>query len=609
MGRQASGLRAPDLAPPDRDLGPDGAAHRSTLNVVAAIALPAFALAALAWSHRWTSDDAFIHFRVVDQLLHGNGPVFNAGERVEASTSVAWVMILAAARIVTFAQIRLEYLALFLALGLSVAGLVLASLAALRIVRTTDANPATIIVPFGSLVVVGIRAFWDFSTAGLEMGLVFAWLGACFLASLVFADARAAGRVRRRWPIAMLLGIGPLIRPDLLLFSICFVAAMVLVDRPRRWWRHALLVATAFALPLAYEIFRMGYYAELIPNPAIAKSASGSQWSRGVHYLSDLLTTYQLWLPLLLLALATVFALVALVRSGHSPNVIVVAAVLLGAALHTIYIVRVGGDFMHARLLLPALFAVTMPVAIISVRLRTLVVAACVMGAWAFVSGAHFRFDTHAKRADAIDDERETYIVQSHVAHPVTVHDYAKTPWVAPAIRVRERLHGHERVLVVPASGWYPFPDPARTLSLGNATDERIAFASLRMGAASFAAGTKVYIVDRFGLGDPIGSHLTGEPLVKPGHDKYLPLSWIEGRYASAASVHTLSSLERYGAQLAHNALGCPAPARLLRDVDAPLTLGRFFHNVVDARRNTALGIPYQPKDAVAALCGTQPAP
>ena len=33
------------------------------------------------------SDDGYIYLRVVDQLLAGNGPVFNNGERMEAATS------------------------------------------------------------------------------------------------------------------------------------------------------------------------------------------------------------------------------------------------------------------------------------------------------------------------------------------------------------------------------------------------------------------------------------------------------------------------------------------------------------------------------------------
>ena len=48
----------------------------------AAIGLPVLLLAVLGWSRRWAADDAYIDFRVVDNLLHGLGPVFNAGERV-----------------------------------------------------------------------------------------------------------------------------------------------------------------------------------------------------------------------------------------------------------------------------------------------------------------------------------------------------------------------------------------------------------------------------------------------------------------------------------------------------------------------------------------------
>ena len=43
-------------------------------------------------------DDGFINLRVVSQIKAGNGPVFNAGERVEAATSpeasLAWALTL-----------------------------------------------------------------------------------------------------------------------------------------------------------------------------------------------------------------------------------------------------------------------------------------------------------------------------------------------------------------------------------------------------------------------------------------------------------------------------------------------------------------------------------
>ena len=69
----------------------------------------------MAWQHRWVGDDAFIDFRIVRQLKAGHGPVFNAGERVEAGTSPIWLMILFAADVV--APLRLEWIAVVLGIG------------------------------------------------------------------------------------------------------------------------------------------------------------------------------------------------------------------------------------------------------------------------------------------------------------------------------------------------------------------------------------------------------------------------------------------------------------------------------------------------------------
>ena len=44
----------------------------------------------VGFQRRWISDDGLIVLRTVRNLLAGNGPVFNAGERVEANTSTLW---------------------------------------------------------------------------------------------------------------------------------------------------------------------------------------------------------------------------------------------------------------------------------------------------------------------------------------------------------------------------------------------------------------------------------------------------------------------------------------------------------------------------------------
>ena len=85
-----------------------------------------------AWQRRWIADDGLIVLRTVRNLLAGNGPVFNAGERVEANTSTVWTYLMYLGGWIG-GPVRLEYVALTLALMLSVLGVVLLMLGAGRL--------------------------------------------------------------------------------------------------------------------------------------------------------------------------------------------------------------------------------------------------------------------------------------------------------------------------------------------------------------------------------------------------------------------------------------------------------------------------------------------
>jgi hypothetical protein len=67
------------------------------LAVAAPAYVPAVMIAIAGWSHRWVDEGAFINFRILDQIFSGHGPVFNAGERVEAATSPLWLGVLVVA--------------------------------------------------------------------------------------------------------------------------------------------------------------------------------------------------------------------------------------------------------------------------------------------------------------------------------------------------------------------------------------------------------------------------------------------------------------------------------------------------------------------------------
>ena len=191
----------------------------------AVFALPIALFAVAGWTQRWIVDDGFIYLRVVQQIVSGNGPVFNEGERVEAFTSPLWLAALSVADLV--APIRLEWLAVGLGIALSAVGLSLMMAGAAALVRRT--GPGALLVPFGALVLPALIPVWIFQTSGLENGLVLCWLGAC-----LFVLARWARSTRRMpWQVAVVIGLGWLVRPELVLFSAVFVLAVLAVE-----WSH-----------------------------------------------------------------------------------------------------------------------------------------------------------------------------------------------------------------------------------------------------------------------------------------------------------------------------------------------------------------------------------
>src|SRR5262249_31073938 len=131
----------------------------------------------MGWRHRWVEEDAFLNFRVVDQIRAGHGAVFNIGQRVEVFTSTLWLgMLLVARSVLPF--VHIEYLSIAGGLVLTGLGLWWAERGAAAL---WDRVPVRTFVPLGAVVVAVIPASWDWATSGLENGLSVAWLGALML--------------------------------------------------------------------------------------------------------------------------------------------------------------------------------------------------------------------------------------------------------------------------------------------------------------------------------------------------------------------------------------------------------------------------------------------
>jgi arabinofuranosyltransferase len=599
------------------------ASRRTRLVQGGVLAVPSAVLLALAWDHRWMTDDAFINLRVVRMIQAGHGPVFNVGERVEVTTSPLWVWILALGDWVL--PVALEWVAVLLGLVGAVGGLALATAGAARLHRR--ASPAAgFLVPAGAAVVAALTPMWDFSTSGLEGGLTFGWLGLTGYVLARWATRHPDDDSRLGAWGAVAIGLGTLVRPDLALVTVPALAGVLVAQwHEDRWLDRVRLVAVALAAPVAYEVFRMGYFASLVPNTALAKNGGRSRWDVGWHYLRDLVQPYWLVVPLVaLLAVVLVPAVVRAWRAGRPRVAVGLAAVPVGGLLDGLYVVRVGGDYMHGRLLLPALFALMVPVAAVPLpalgpglgrglgglralpsRLRSAEGlaggAALATLVWSVVCVASLRPGTPVPFLFSSDARAGN--VRAYGEHAVTAADQGWAP-------DDPRSQFPPDVLVLVNDQPVPVDPPA---------DLRTpASAGFGIGVPGYARGPDVHVIDMLGLADPVTSRFE---LTRPGptgHEKPVPPAWLAARISTgpvdpAVLPHPFvghplweSPDDRLDAdaEAARAAMRCGDLRDLSDAVRSPMTPGRFLSNLVSAPRFTRVTVPADPEAARDRFCG-----
>lgn len=566
-----------------------------------------------AWERRWIADDGLIVLRTVRNLLAGNGPVFNVGERVEANTSTVWTYLVYAFSWLT--QVRLEYVVLGIALGLSTAAIVVMMLGTARLYRGSSlaAGGTLLLLPAGALVYIAVPPARDFATSGLETCLVLFWLALIWWLLVRWSQASVPSNLSIV-VLAFFAGLGPLVRPELAIVAVIALAMVFLAPGSSVKLRLA-MVASAALVPVGYQIWRMGYYALPYPNTAVAKDAGGAKWSQGFAYLGNLVGPYLLWLPLLLLA-AAIAILWAFRRSTsesdsagadepglvddrsrwqrwcsflRTPTAVVFFAVGSGVVL-CLYSVRVGGDFMHGRVLLPPLFLLLTPVAVLPVRVprqwsgRGLWTCVGLLVAWlGTVVWAFFASNTTGMPEGAIVgksgivDERAFYVLNTGHAHPIRAEDYLDYPRMRAMVETINNTP--DGGLLLPSADytfWFVVPPP-EPIPEGGA-GHNVYF--LNLGMTSMNVGLDVRVLDQMGLAYPLAAHTERLDDGRIGHDKNLYADWVVVDL-QMVSVHPWMPgfLDQKWVSEAGVAINCPQTQDLVTSYRSELTWARFKQN------------------------------
>jgi arabinofuranosyltransferase len=584
-----------------------------------------------AWQRRWIADDGLIVLRTVRNLLAGNGPVFNAGERVEANTSVVWTYLVYIASAMT-RPLQLEYVALALALGLSLGGLAMLMLGTGRLFAPSLVGRRAILLPAGALVYIAVPPARDFATSGLESGLVMAYLGLLWWMMVCWSQAKRARPPGRMFIIALAFvgGLSVLVRPELALIGGAALIMMLIAEPAGR--RRLEIVLAGGLLPVGYQIFRMGYYGLLFPGTALAKDAGGDKWSQGLIYLSNFNGPYLLWVPLLLLAglglvlwpsargykgqkgtVAPSTSGGPLARTVQSPAAVVIF-ILVSGLLQALYWIRQGGDFMHGRVLLAPLLCLLAPVAVVPVvfpegtrltREAGYWLAGGVSALWMSVAGwALWAANSPGLGDDAtrvtytgIVDERRFYAQATGHAHPLTAADYLDYPRMRAILVALNNTP--EGALLLPSGNydqWDLVPPIQPPGAAGPSPGPHAVFFT-NLGMVGMNVALDVRVIDQIGLANPLAAHTARLQHGRIGHDKNLFPDWV---IADGPWVKWYPGVPGYldqkFVQQAEAALKCEGTQQVLNSVRAPMGFHRFLSNLLHSVEYTRYRIDRVPR-------------
>jgi len=290
----------------------------------------------------FTIDDAFITFSHARNFTRGHGLVFTLGERVEATSSLLWAVLL-----VPFEALLPDGSILgskILGVGAIIGTMWCGSKMMSGLVPCSDWRRGLQAVFF--LLLSASTSFIAWSVLGLEHGFMAFLL---ILSVLLFERERANNKgIVSALPTACL----EMCRPEGFMFVGIFVLFRVIEairtthrETRKRCMRWFALLTT---LVVSYEMFGLLYFGHLMPNSAVVKfpSVSSDRIERGLNYfLQGPAAVYAV-------ALAAVTCLLPLAlwrRDGSVSAYRAVSLVLWCALLGQLaFTVVVGGDWMES---------------------------------------------------------------------------------------------------------------------------------------------------------------------------------------------------------------------------------------------------------------------
>ena len=463
-------------------------------------------------SEAWLAEDAAITLRAVENLYLTQGPVYNPGEKTEVFIHPLWFSTL-----VIFRGMGLDssYVAVILGLLLSLAGLLLM----IRTPARSENNEAPfrylhLIIPF---LLAAHPGFRQFGASGMELGLLSVLLG------LFYLKLENHRPVEKPVLLGFLLGLMYLTRPELGLFAVWYgffflweLARERHLGKRQILWRAARAAISILVTAGSWHLFRYLYFGELFPNTYYAKAGLDSYWLQGAKYLFHAVFFGPTsWVILLMVA---AYGYLVYFNSPTTESVnekrrdwFRLVRDLGAPIIMTLYVIRLGGDFMAFRFLLPELIML----AWLARRLFTIPLPTRWNGALSKWDGRPSRTLAVFAAASVIALFIPIPAAKGYIANE-RFHFVSKFERKGPGLIEAENhpwgARGEELSRFQSCLNY-------RTFRIANSQAEARCMEGMGLGYVGLAAGPYVEIIDEQGISDPYVARLPILLRFRPGHE------------------------------------------------------------------------------------------
>ncbi|WP_236175751.1 hypothetical protein [Pseudomonas pseudonitroreducens] len=468
----------------------------------------------------WVTEDAYITFRVIDNLNAGYGLVWNLGERVQVFTHPLWLFLLSPV-------VAVLHDPFWASLLVSYALLVCVLCLLFFLGRERPLHTMAVL-----LALLASRSFIDYSSSGLENPLVH-----LLLISFLWVYLRCKTASWRLEFLGSLFSALYLTRPD----SVVVIVPAMLGEFIGFFWRERrvpwkLLVGT---IPIiSWTAFSLFYFGSAFPNTALAKLGTGlsviqsfEQALAGIRWVASM--------DFVTLALIAGGTGVALLHKNLPFRL-----VGTGIALWFLYYMKAGGDYMGGRFF--------SPITVIAVWLlieRIRVSALSTRFAWALSVGLVLLVSLrpHHMLIPALAQEDRFFDRPAGGLFLTLL-----SPQRFNNMTIDNDGMADERGFYYLTQGMLPnmydagAREGALWAALGSAASQKPGvYLACNIGAFGYFAGREVEIIDPYALSDPFLARLPVRDGARIGHyERALPGGYLETVLTGSSRLHD-PALER----------------------------------------------------------------